>query len=182
MISSPDFAWLPKCGRAFLLVFLSFGTFAHNPANAQLPARPVIDPAKELAAIKAASTLDSDPADSQTVQQVCTACHSSSQFLGTPRSSSRWEQVFGQMAQQGAHPTDQQIDQIVRYFQRNLTVVNVNTSPLEELEPTLQIGPETSTAILMRRGQRKFNGIADLAAVPGVDRSILEQLKDRLQF
>src|SRR6185312_11357936 len=77
MISFPDFARLPKCGRAFLLVFLSLGTSAHNPANAQLPARPVIDPAKELAAIKAASTLDSDPADSQTVQQVCTACHSS---------------------------------------------------------------------------------------------------------
>ena len=182
MISFLIFAWLPKCGRAFLLVVLSLGPFALNPANAQLPARPVIDPAKELAAIKAASTLDSDPADSQTVQQVCTACHSSSQFLGTPRSSSRWEQVFGQMAQQGAHPTDDQIDRIVRYFQRNLTVVNVNTSPLEELEPTLQIGPETSTAIVMRRGQRKFTGVADLAAVPGIDRSVLEQLKDRLQF
>jgi competence ComEA-like helix-hairpin-helix protein len=70
----------------------------------------------------------------------------------------------------------------VRYFQRNLTVVNVNTSPLEELEPTLQIGPKASTAIVMRRGQRKFTGIADLAAIPGVDHSVLERLKDRLQF
>jgi len=180
MISPPVFAWLPKCGRAIL----SLGLFAliSCPAIAQLPARPVIDPAKELAAIKAASTLDSDPADSQTVQQVCTACHSSSQFLGTPRSSSRWEQLFGQMAQLGARPNDVQVDQIVRYFQRNLTVVNVNTSPLQELEPTLQIGPETSTAIVMRRGQRKFTGLADLAAVPGVDQSVLEQLKGRLQF
>lgn len=180
MISSPIFARLPKCGRAVL----SLGLFAliSYPATAQLPARPVIDPVKELAAIKAASTLDSDPADSQAVQQVCTVCHSSSQFLGTPRSSSRWEQVYGQMAQQGAHPTDEQIDRIVRYFQRNLTVVNVNTSPLEELEPTLQIGPKASTAIVMRRGQRKFTGIADLAAIPGVDHSVLERLKDRLQF
>ncbi len=86
------------------------------------------------------------------------------------------------MAQQGAHPSDEQIDQIVRYFQRNLTVVNVNTSPLEELEPTLQIGPEASTAIVMRRGQQKFTGIADLAGIPGVIRWVLEQLKDRLQF
>jgi DNA uptake protein ComE-like DNA-binding protein len=180
MLSSPLCARRPKCGRAILS--LGFFALISNPATAQLPARPVIDPAQELAAIKAASTLDSDPADSQAVQQVCTACHSSSQFLGTPRSSSRWEQVFGQMAQQGAHPTDDQIDQIVRYFQRNLTVVNVNTSPLEELEPTLQVGPEISTAILMRRGQRKFTDIKDLAAVPGIDRSVLEQLKDRLQF
>jgi DNA uptake protein ComE-like DNA-binding protein len=61
-------------------------------------------------------------------------------------------------------------------------VVNVNTSPLEELGPTLQTGPETTTAIVMRRGKRKFTGIADLAAVPGVNRSVLERLKDRLQF
>ena len=61
-------------------------------------------------------------------------------------------------------------------------MVNVNTSPLEELEPTLQIGPDASTAIVMRRSQRKFTGIADLAAVPGVDRSVLERLKERLQF
>jgi DNA uptake protein ComE-like DNA-binding protein len=166
-------------------VVVSCGIFALLgicAAAAQLPARPVMDPAKELAAIKSASILDSNPADSQAVQQVCTACHSSSQYLGTPRSSSRWEQVFGQMAQQGAHPTDQQVDQIVRYFQRNLTVVNVNTSPAEELGPTLQIDDAAATAIIMRRAQKKFVGIADLAAIPGVDRSVLELLKDRLQF
>src|SRR5262249_28168029 len=152
------------------------------PTAAQLPARPVLDPAKELAAIKAASELDNDPADAETVRDICTACHSSSQFLGTPRSSSRWEQVFGQMAQQRAHPNDEQIDQIVRYFQRNLTVVNVNSSPDEELGPTLQTTPEVTAAITLRRLQRKFTGIADLASVPGVNRAVLEKLKDRLQF
>ena len=184
MLSSRITDRLPKCGRAILSLIFSLALFAliSGPATAQLPARPVIDPAKELAAIKAASTLDDDPADAEAVQQVCTACHSSSQFLGTPRSSSRWEQLFGQMAQLGARPTDAQVDQIVRYFQRNLMVVNVNTSPLEELGPTLQTNPETTTAIVMRRDKRKFTGIADLAAVPGVDRSVLERLKDRLQF
>jgi DNA uptake protein ComE-like DNA-binding protein len=170
----------PGGGRVFLS--LAFFAALCAPVLAQLPPRPVIDPAKELAAIKAASVLDDNPADSQAVQQVCTACHSSSQFLGTPRSSSRWEDLFGQMARQGAHPTDAQVDQIVRYFQRNLTVVNVNTSPMEELGPTLQTGDETTTAIVMRRAQKKFSGIADLAAIKGVDRSVLELLKDRLQF
>jgi DNA uptake protein ComE-like DNA-binding protein len=185
MISSRVTARPPKCGRAILSwAFLSLGLFAlaSYPVAAQLPARPVIDPAKELAAIKAASTLDNDPADAEAVQQVCTACHSSSQFLGTPRSSSRWEQVFGQMAQQGARPNDEQVDRIVRYFQRNLMVVNVNTSPDEELGPTLQTSPETTAAITLRRVQHKFTGIADLAAIPGVNRSVLEGLKDRLQF
>jgi DNA uptake protein ComE-like DNA-binding protein len=61
-------------------------------------------------------------------------------------------------------------------------VVNVNTSPAEELEPTLQTDPTATSAIVMRRAQRKFTGIADLAAIPGVDRTVLELLKDRLQF
>jgi hypothetical protein len=180
MTSSTDTARLPKSSR--VLFCLGLLALVAAPALAQLPPRPVIDPAKELAAIKAASELDSDPLDAQAVRDICTACHSSSQFLGTPRSSSRWEQLFGQMAQQGARPNDEQVDRIVRYFQRNLMVVNVNTSPLEELGPTLQTNPETTTAIVMRRDKRKFTGIADLAAVPGVDRSVLERLKDRLQF
>ena len=152
------------------------------PALGQLPPRPAIDPAKELAAIKAASTLDSDPLDAEAVRDVCTACHSSSQFLGTPRSSSRWEQLFGQMAQQGARPNDEQVDRIVRYFQRNLMVVNVNTSPDEELGPTLQTTPEVTAAITLRRRMQKFTGIDDLAKTPGVDRAVLVGLKDRLQF
>ena len=172
----------PSQGGRVLLSSVFLALMGISGAKAQLPARPVIDTAKELVAIKTASDLDDSPADSQAVQQVCTACHSSSQFLGTPRSSSRWEQLFGQMAQLGARPNDAQVNQIVRYFQRNLTVINVNTSPLEELGPTLQTVPETTTAIVMRRGQRKFAGIADLAAIPGVDRSVLVQLKDRLQF
>jgi DNA uptake protein ComE-like DNA-binding protein len=86
------------------------------------------------------------------------------------------------MAQFGANPNDEQVDRIVRYFQRNLMVVNVNTSPPEELAPTLQIGPEVATAIVMRRAQKPFTGIADLAGISGVDRSVLERLKDRLQF
>ncbi len=173
--------WPPQGGRVFLSAIL-LGLLGIGAATAQLPARPVIDAVKELAAIKAVSDLDDDPADAEAVQQVCTTCHSSSQFLGTPRSSGRWEQVFGQMAQLGARPTDTQVDQIVRYFQRNLMVVNVNTSPMEELGPTLQADPNATTAIVMRRGERRFTGIADLAAIPGVKRSVLERLKGRLQF
>jgi hypothetical protein len=180
MLSSWITARLPKGGRA--IVCLGLLALIGAPAIAQLPPRPVIDPAKELAAIKAASDLDKDPVDAEAVRDVCTACHSSSQFLGTPRSSSRWEQLFGQMAQQGARPNDEQVDRIVRYFQRNLMVVNVNTSPDEELGPTLQTSPETTAAITLRRMQRKFTGIADLATIPGVDRSVLLGLKDRLQF
>jgi DNA uptake protein ComE-like DNA-binding protein len=169
-------------GSRVLLCCGAFALFGIGAGAAQVPPRAIIDPAKELAAIKAASDLDDNPADAEAVQTVCTACHSSSQFLGSPRSSSRWEQLFGEMARFGARPTDAQVNQIVRYFQRNLMVINVNTSPLEELGPTLQTDPETTTAIVMRRDKRKFAGIADLAGIAGVNRLVLEGLRDRLQF
>jgi hypothetical protein len=156
--------------------------FSAGPGLAQAPAPPPVDKSKEEAALKAAATVDDDPADIQAVLEVCTRCHSSSQFLGKARTSSGWEQVYGKMAANGARPTEAQINQIVRYFQLNLTLVNVNSASGEELAATLQTGADTATAIVMRRAQKPFTGIKDLAAIKGVDRKLLVRLKDRLQF
>jgi DNA uptake protein ComE-like DNA-binding protein len=138
----------------------------------------------DLAAITKASNLDSDPQDFQAVTAVCTICHAASQFLSTPRSSSRWEQVFEEMSGYGANGTDDQLDRVVAYFQKNLTVINVNTSPPEDLKETLQISDQTVSAIMARRTKQAFAGIDDLTKLQGVDRPILEKLKAKncLQF
>ena len=138
----------------------------------------------DLAAITKASDLDSDPQDFQAVTAVCTVCHAASQFLSTPRSSSRWEQVFAEMSGYGADGTDDQLDRVVNYFQKNLTVINVNTSPPEDLKETLQIDDKTLGAILARRAKQPFAGIPDLVKLGGVDRAILDKLnaKKCLQF
>jgi hypothetical protein len=156
-------------------VFAAAAPFAVQPARAL---------AGDLAAITKASDLDSDPQDFQAVTAVCTACHASSQFLSTPRSSIRWEQVFQEMSGYGANGTDDQLDRVVNYFQRNLTVININTSPPEDLKETLQIDDKTLNAIMARRTHQKFESIADLSALPGVKRAILEKLqaKSCLQF
>src|SRR5262249_25265682 len=136
------------------------------------------------AAISKASDLDSDPQDFQAVTAVCTSCHAASQFLSTPRSSSRWEQVFAEMTGYGANGTDDQLDRVVNYFQRDLTVININSSPAEDLKETLQIDDKTLNAILARRARQQFVGMDDLVKLGGVDRSILEKLnaKKCLQF
>jgi DNA uptake protein ComE-like DNA-binding protein len=138
----------------------------------------------DLAAIKAASNLDSDPQDAQAVAAVCTVCHAASQFLTTPRSSVRWTQVYSQMSGYGADGTDDQLDRVVAYFQKNLTVINVNTSPPEDLGETLQVKDPVVAVIMARRAQHPFTGIDDLAKVAGVDRTILVKLQARncLQF
>ena len=173
---------LPRLPKGSRVLLCCGALLVSGAALAQLPPRPVLDPVRELAAIKAASDLDDNPADAEAVQQVCTACHSSSQFLGTPRSSSRWEQLFGEMARLGANPSDAQVNQIVRYFQRNLTVVNVNISPADELVPTLQVGADVATAIIKRREQKKFATIADLGSIPGVNKRVLQKLGTKLEF
>lgn len=52
------------------------------------------------------------------------------------------------MSGYGADGTNEQLDRVVNYFQRNLTVVNVNTSPPEDLKETLQISDVTVSAIV----------------------------------
>jgi len=167
--------------RRRLLGCLAFAAVAASMPFAILPARALVG---DLAAITKASDLDSDPQDFQAVTAVCTSCHAASQFLSTPRSSSRWEQVFAEMTGYGANGTDDQLDRVVNYFQRNLTVININTSPPEDLKETLQIDDKTLNAILARRSGRQFVGIDDLVKLGGVDRSILEKLnaKKCLQF
>jgi DNA uptake protein ComE-like DNA-binding protein len=172
--------WRPACRAAIVgLTVLVAGA-----ALAVLASSPVRALVGDLAAIKAASNLDQDPQDAQAVTAVCTVCHSASQFLSTPRASSRWEQVFAEMSGYGADGTDDQLDRVVNYFQKNLTVINVNTSPVEDLQQTLQVSDKVVGEIMARRAQHFFTGIDDLSRISGVDRSVLEKLraKNCLQF
>ena len=169
--------WRRTAGFALLLFLASAGGLL--TATTIVRALP-----GDLDAIVKASDLDRDPQDFQAVAEVCTRCHAASQFLTTERSDGRWEQVFAEMSENGATGTDEQLNRVVSYFQKNLTVINVNTSPPDELGPTLQVGDPVVAAIMARRAQKKFADIDDLSSIAGVDRSILEKLsaKHCLQF
>lgn len=164
------------CFALLLFVSAAGGILAVSTIATALPG--------DLEAIAKASDLDRDPQDFQAVADVCTRCHAASQFLTTPRSDSRWEQVFAEMSENGATGTDDQLNRVVSYFQKNLTVINVNTSPPDELGPTLQVSDQVVAQIVARRAEKKFADIDDLAGIAGVDRSILEKLaaKKQLQF
>lgn len=142
--------------------------FGGPPPAAALPG--------DTAAITAASGLDHDPEDIAAVAAVCSRCHVASQFLGAPRSSGRWEQTYARMSRNGATGTDDQLNRVVRFFQQNLTIVNVNTSPAEELGPTLQASDEIVDRLLARRAKRKIADVADLASIAGLDAATLRKL------
>jgi len=71
---------------------------------------------------------------------------------------------------------------ITRYFLENLTQVNVNTAPPDELAGVLGIADEVAQAIVARRQKRPFASLDELQAIPGVDGRTLETRKDRILF
>jgi DNA uptake protein ComE-like DNA-binding protein len=141
---------------------------------------PAIAQPGDVEAITRAAVLHSDPADIQAVATVCGRCHAAAMYLAVPRSYLRWEEVFARMSRQGASGSDEQLNAV----DRNLTIVNVNTSPVEELGPVLQISDEAADEIARLRAARPLRDIGDLKTVDGIDLDRLERMKSRglLQF
>jgi competence ComEA-like helix-hairpin-helix protein len=139
--------------------------------------------AAAFVAIEAGMARAADPdLDLQAVQAVCGRCHTLAVFLNQPRSWDRWNDVFADMTRRGANGTDEQLARVTTYFLENLTLVNVNSSPADELAWVLGVGDEVARAIIARRERQPFANIAQLRAVRGVDSSKLEQRKSRILF
>jgi hypothetical protein len=152
---------------AFTAVFLAMAGLA----QAQEP---------DLAALNAkASALDAG--DYRFVQPVCTRCHTPEMFLHS-RSWSGWKGIFDQMSGYGAAATPEQWDHIHKYFQHSLTLIDVNHADEDELSAVLGVDEKTAIAIVQRRTDQRFKTVADLEAVPGVDKTRIENIAPRLLF
>lgn len=128
-----------------------------------------------------ASPADLDP-NLEAVQTVCGRCHTTAVFLDKPRAWDRWNDVFADMTQRGANGTDEQLTRVTTYFLENLTFVNVNTSPAEEIAGVLGVGDDVAEAIIASRQRQPFANLAELRAVPGLDPAKLELRKSRILF
>jgi len=134
----------------------------------------------DLAALNArASVLDAE--DYRFVQPVCTRCHTPEMFLHS-RTWSGWRDIFNQMSGYGATASQEQWDHIYKYFQRGLTLIDVNHADEDELSAVLGVDEKTAIAIVQRRTDSRFMTAADLEAVPGVDKSRIESIAPRLLF
>jgi competence ComEA-like helix-hairpin-helix protein len=122
-----------------------------------------------------------DPEDYQFMQPVCTRCHTPQRFLHY-RSWPQWLTVFEHMKENGAAGTDEQWDHIHRYVRLSLTALEINHADEDELSAVLGVNEATAIAIVQRRSDRKFETAEDVEAVPGVDKDMIEHIKDRLVF
>jgi len=133
-------------------------------------------------AFEATATAADSELNLKAVQLVCGRCHTPALFLNQTRSWDRWNDVFADMTQRGATGTDDQLARVTTFFLENLTLVNVNTSPAEELIGVLGVNNETADAIIARRQREPLANLAQLRAIAGVEPGTLEKRKSRIQF
>jgi hypothetical protein len=125
---------------------------------------------------------DENSKDMLDVKAVCTRCHTADAFMTTPRSWQRWNAVFARMMEHGATGSDAQFAGVTEFFLLNLTIINANTSPPDELEWVLNASPATVQSIVERRQHQKFSSLSELSSVPNIDKDRLNQIKDRILF
>ena len=120
--------------------------------------------------------------DRKAMEAVCGRCHTTNLFLKQRRSWARWNELFADMMERGAASTDDELNGVSRYFLENMTLVNVNHSPAEELRGVLGIGGDVAETIIARRAHQAFTNLAQLREIKGIDPNILEQRKGRILF
>ncbi len=88
------------------------------------------------------------------------------------------------MLDRGAMATDEQLDRILTYLVKNITMVNLNSSPADQLAMTLQIPAATAQEIVSKRSGRAFTNIDELRDTKGINMDVLQKLaaKHLLQF
>src|SRR4051812_7285767 len=86
--------------------------------------------------------------DQRAVQVVCGRCHTTAVFMNKPRSWERWNDVFSDMTKRGANGSDEQLAQVTSYFLENLTLININSSPADELGWVLGISEDVAQTII----------------------------------
>jgi hypothetical protein len=129
----------------------------------------------DIEVITRAAVMYRDPVDIQAVEAVCGRCHAAEMYLKVPRSYLRWEEVFARMSKHGASGSPDQLNSVIRFVDRNLTVLNLNTSLAEELEAVLQITPEVSAVILKRRESKPLRRVQDLDGIEGLNREVIRK-------
>lgn len=124
-----------------------------------------------------------DPRGAQTLQRVCSACHTPERILAARKSRAQWDEVMDKMVSRGAVITDTDYEILMPYLVKSYGRVNVNFDPAEELVEVLGLSTESAEAVVSyRKSHGKFADFEALVKVPGLDIKRLEPLRDAIDF
>jgi quinoprotein glucose dehydrogenase len=119
-----------------------------------------------------------------TLEKMCTPCHSLERVTNEKYSKRRWSNVVDDMVSRGAEGTDTEVSALVSYLVQNFgKPINVNTTSAKEIADTLQITPDQAdTVVKYRADHGQYKSIDDLAKVPGIPATVLDEQKKNIQF
>jgi DNA uptake protein ComE-like DNA-binding protein len=119
----------------------------------------------------------------QAIRKVCTSCHGLELVMDTPRDYNAWHDTVQEMLDRGARGSADELDLVMQFLFENMTTIDVNHADSEALQTVLHATPDQVKAIVARRDKQPFKDLADLeAAVPGLDRPVLEAKKRMIFF
>lgn len=116
----------------------------------------------------------------EAIHKVCTGCHGLEIVMDTPKDYDSWHDTVQVMINRGAKGSADELDLVMQFLFENLTTVDANHADPETLGTVLHATADQVKTIMERR---PFRNLADLeAAVPGLNRSVLETKKRMIFF
>ena len=108
-------------------------------------------------------------AGKESLQKVCTNCHTLDAVVGSRRTKAGWQRMVDEMADKGADGTEDEMTAIVAYLTTNFGKINVNTATAPEMEKALEFTPKESQAVVEYREKNgKIADFEQLKKVPGL--------------
>jgi competence protein ComEA len=120
------------------------------------------------------------------VGRVCIDCHGSGNFRRARLTRDQWEESVADMVDRGAKASDEEVNTIVAYLEKNFgkgAKVQMNSAPLVEIKVVLGFTvPESQAIVDYREKNGGIKSFEDLTKVPGVDPAKVESARDRIAF
>jgi competence ComEA-like helix-hairpin-helix protein len=119
-------------------------------------------------------------ADKEAFQRVCGECHSTAIIDGY-RSMPDWRQTVDEMIEIGARGTPKDMERLMRYLVRNWTRIDLNAATAEQIAAVLGVKEDLARAVAKYRTEHgNFTAIGELKKVPGFEKIMPEEYKDKL--
>jgi competence protein ComEA len=118
------------------------------------------------------------------VEAICSECHTTERIADQQLTRPQWADKVLEMLQEAPDVKQSERDTIVEYLAKNFPAhANVNQDDAKRLQATLEISPESATAIVSYRQKNgSFKTLDDLKKVPGVDTARLDAKRDVIDF
>ncbi len=149
-----------------------------------------------------------DGAGKPVVQRACASCHAVTVVTSKHATQKEWDQVVNLMVSRGAELSDDEIDTVIAYLAKNYgpldqkpttssdatatpapadtsatATVNVNTASAADIASSLGLAKADAEEVVKYRAQHgDFKTWHDLAAVPGISATKIEEVQKRITF